>query len=462
MLLTDTRTDTKKEFTPLQKKSAVDLFVCGPTVYDHAHIGHARTYIAFDAFVKYLRYKKYDVTYIQNITNIDDKIIARAKEQKRDALELAKDFEKEYYGDMAALGVDSISSYARATDYIPQIITQIEALIKKGHAYKTKKGVYFEVATFEKYGELSRQRVDKLESQEELPDKEKKHPADFALWKLAPSEVEGNDPSWESPWGEGRPGWHIEDTAMTQELLGDQYDIHGGARDLLFPHHEAEIAQMESISGKHPLVNYWMHTGFLTVDGEKMAKSEDNFITIHDALKTWDKETFRLFILTKHYRSPVEYGKSAQEEFRAMRARIEEFATRLGSAEGKTNKNDTTKIAEYSETFWNELDDDFNTPRAFATLFDLITYANTLIDENKLGGKEAKEIRTFLDELNSILGIANFDTEPIPDDIQKLVEKREKARKEAEWDTSDELRREIEKKGYAVKDTPSGPTVSRK
>lgn len=456
MLLTDTRTDTKKEFAPLQKESAVDLFVCGPTVYDHAHIGHARTYIAFDAFVKYLRYRKYDVTYIQNITNIDDKIIARAKEQERGALELAEEFEKEYYTDMADLGVDSISTYARATDYIPQIIAQIETLIKKGHAYETKKGVYFEVATFAKYGELSRQRVDKLESQEEDPDEEKKHPADFALWKKTKSE-----PSWESPWGEGRPGWHIEDTAMTQELLGDQYDIHGGARDLLFPHHEAEIAQMESISGKHPVVNYWMHTGFLTVGGEKMAKSEGNFITIRDALKIWGKETFRLFILTKHYRSPIEYGKHTREEFKAERTRIEEFATRLRSTEGKTDKAGVTKIAEYIETFWNELDDDFNTPRAFATLFDLITYANTLIDANKLGGKEAREIRTFLDELNGILGIANFDTEPVPDDVQKLVEQREEARKAEDWDEADKLRKEIEKKGYTVKDTSSGPVVSR-
>ena len=457
MLLSDTRTNTKKEFTPLQNKHAVDLFVCGPTVYDHAHIGHARTYIVFDAFVKYLRHKEYKVTYIQNITNIDDKIIARAKEQKRSALSLAEEFEKEYYADMHSLGIDSVSSYARATDYIPQIITQIETLIEKKHAYKTKRGVYFEVATFAKYGELSGQDVDKLESQEEMPDKAKKHVADFALWKNGDDE-----PTWESPWGPGRPGWPIEDTAITQELLGEQYDIHGGARDLLFPHHEAEIAQMESISGKRPLVNYWMHTGFLTVNGEKMSKSEGNFITIREALNTWDKETFRLFILTKHYRSPVVYAEDAQKEFAAQRSRIEEFSSRLEGASGKTGKDEVTKISEHIEMFWNELADDFNTPKAFGVLFELINMGNTLLDTESLGAKEAGEIGIFLDDMNSIFGIANFEAAQVPSDVKKLVAERETAREDKDWEKSDELRKEIEDKGYIVKDTSSGPVVSRK
>ncbi len=255
---------------------------------------------------------------------------------------------------------------------------------------------------------------------------------------------------------------YIEDTAITEELFGYQYDIHGGARDLIFPHHEAEIAQMETISGKSPLVNYWMHIGFLNIGGEKMAKSEGNFITVKDALSSWTKETFRLFVLTKHYRSPIEYNEASQEEFFAERGRIEEFVRRLNNADTKTSAKDATHIAELIETFWKELDDDFNTPKAFAALFEIINTTNVLVDKEKLGKKEAEEIFAFLVQMNDIFGIAIFEKQKISKEIQKLADERESARKSEDWEKADELRKNIEKKGYIVKDTSSGPVVSRK
>lgn len=461
MLLSDTRAKTKKELIPL-KKGGVRLFVCGPTVYDYSHIGHARTYIFFDAFIKYLRFKKYSVNYVQNITDIEDKIIRRAKESGRDPMELAAEFEKAYYEDMKAIGVDSVSRYARATDFIQEIISQIERLLEKGFAYKTSRGVYFEVAKFPRYGELSGQDTAKVSSQEEEPDTEKKQEIDFALWKVA---KEG-EPYWESPWGKGRPGWHIEDTAITEKLLGEQYDIHGGAQDLIFPHHEAEIAQMESVSGKHPLVNFWLHVGFLTVAGEKMSKSLGNFITIRKLLENWPKETFRLFVLTKHFRSPIAYKEGILEEFTAERRRAEDFSRRLAVRQpedknGETEEIDTQKLAKFEELFWRELDDDFNTPRAFAALFEMINFANALMDKQALGKKEAKNILKFLKNLNGIFGILT-DKEDIPTEITRLAEEREKMRQKKQFAEADKIRKQIEKMGYIVEDTPSGIRITRR
>jgi cysteinyl-tRNA synthetase len=268
MKLYDTLSKRKKTFKPLNDKR-VNLFVCGPTVYDYSHIGHARTYIAFDAFAKYLRFLSYNVRYIQNITDIDDKIIERADKLEQTPRQLAQNFETEYYRDMEKLGVDSVDKYARATDYIPQIINQTERLFTGGFAYEIKDdGVYFDISKFKNYGKLSGRTVESAEDATSRIDQSinKKNKGDFALWKLSKSD----EPSWDSPWGKGRPGWHIEDTAITESEFGPQYDIHGGARDLIFPHHEAEITQIESVSKKSPLVNYWMHTGFLTINGQKM------------------------------------------------------------------------------------------------------------------------------------------------------------------------------------------------
>src|SRR3989344_6844609 len=276
----------KKEKLDVKK---VKMFVCGPTVYDYSHLGHARTYIAYDIIAKYLRYKKIDLFFLMNITDIDDKIINRAKEMKIDPLELSKKFEKDFYEDMRTLGINSINTFARASDYIQEIIDQVRRLLEGGFAYVTENGVYYDITKFKDYGKLSHQNLEELKKHRIEPDSTKRNPQDFALWKKEKT----GEISWNSQWGKGRPGWHIEDTAIAEKFLGQQYDIHGGGIDLIFPHHEAEIAQMESVSSKAPMAKYWLHTGFLTVQGGKMAKSAGNFITIQDFLKQYSARTLR-------------------------------------------------------------------------------------------------------------------------------------------------------------------------
>ncbi|MEK7537914.1 MAG: cysteine--tRNA ligase, partial [Patescibacteria group bacterium] len=304
----NTLSGKKDLFKPIKGRQ-VNLFVCGPTVYDYSHLGHARAYIIFDAFVKYLRHLGFKVFYLQNITNIDDKIIARAREKNVAPKNLAKPFEKEYLNDMKLLGVDSVSKYARATDYIKEIISQVQRLEEKGFAYKIEEdGIYYNIAKFKDYGKLAGRTVLQADDGVSRIDysKDKKNRGDFCLWKLKQSEQE---PSWNSPWGQGRPGWHIEDTAITEKFFGPQYDIHGGARDLIFPHHQAEVAQMEAISGKKPLVKYWMHAGFLTVNHTKMSKSLGNFITISDFTKRCAPNYLRFFIVKNSWRSPMDYSE---------------------------------------------------------------------------------------------------------------------------------------------------------
>lgn len=287
MKLYNTLTREKEIFKPI-KENRVKMFVCGPTVYDHSHIGHARTYISFDMIARYLKYKGFSVFYLQNVTDIDDKILKRAQESSSDPQELARKFEEKYTEDMKVLGVENVNLYARATDHIPEIIQQIETLLSKGFAYETENGVYFDESKFSEFGKLSNRRIEDLNVHRISPDSNKRNPGDFVLWKK-----KDDEPFWDSPWGSGRPGWHIEDTAISEEYFGPQYDIHGGGLDLIFPHHEAEIAQMESASGKKPMVRYWMHTGFLNVMGEKMSKSLGNFITIKDLLQEYSPEVFR-------------------------------------------------------------------------------------------------------------------------------------------------------------------------
>ena len=460
MKLYDTLSKKKGDFRTLAKKK-VRLFVCGPTVYDHSHIGHGRTYVVFDAFVKYLRNRGYEVQYIQNITDIDDKIITRAQKEKKDARALARTYEKEYHADMKALGVDAVTKCARATDYIPKIIRQIKTLIKKGYAYETETGVYFEVAKFPNYGKLSGQNIKMLERSTRIEKDTSKHDAvDFALWKKA----KPGEPTWDSPWGKGRPGWHIEDTAITETELGPQYDVHGGSRDLIFPHHEAEIAQMETASGKKPLVRYWMHTGFLTLENVKMSKSLGNVITIQDLLASYSLYDFRLFILSKHYRSPITYTKRYLKEAKAQRARIEEFIRKLANAGGVTTLKDKKYIRNAQKKFWAALADDFSVPGALSVLFALISHVNKRLDKETLGKREADALGKFFAELNTIFNIINFtrEAEPRPESaVLKLVKEREMLRREKKWQKADVLRKKIERLGYAIDDTPSGSHLRR-
>ena len=383
--LFNTLSRKKEGFKPLKKK--VKLFVCGLTPYDYAHIGHAKTYVQFDVIVKYLRYLKYDVFYLQNVTNIDDKIITRAKEVKKEPLELSRFFERAYLDDMEKLKVDSVNKYARATDYIKEIISQIERLIEKGYAYETSDGVYYSIEKFEEYGKLSKQPLEKIKKGARVNVNEnKKDASDFVLWK----KEKPGEPSWASKFGRGRPGWHIEDTAITEKELGVQYDIHGGAQDLIFPHHEAEIAQMEAISKKQ-LVKYWLHTAFLNINKEKMSKSLSNFITIKDVLDKYDGRVVRYFFVVNHYRTPVDFSFELLEQAKNSLSRIDNFVLNL------TGKDHDSLIEKYRKRFVKEMNDDFNTPKAMAVLFDFIKEVN-----KKSGGEKTYN---FIKEIDSVFNI---------------------------------------------------------
>jgi cysteinyl-tRNA synthetase len=440
----NTLTREKEIFTPINKDK-VNFFVCGPTVYDYPHLGHGKTYTQFDVLVRALRYFGYEVFYLQNITDIDDKIINRAKEQNISPKELAEKFEKIYLEDMANLGITSVNKYARATDYIPQIIKQIETLIEKGYAYKTNDGIYFETAKFKNYGKLSgRTELREDDAVSRIDEsKEKKGWNDFCLWK---AEKEG-EPSWDAPFGKGRPGWHIEDTAITETFFGPQYDVHGGARDLIFPHHECEIAQMESASGLSPIVRYWLHTGFLNINSEKMSKSKGNFKTLREMIESGISPlAFRFWVLMAHYRSPVNWNQDALEGAETALKRLYSLYLGLGDEVGHVHK-------EYRDKFKEFIEDDLDTPRALALLWDVIK------DENMSAGDKKATILDFDKVLG--LGFENLKKEIIPENILELVKKREQARDEKDFKKSDELRKEINDLGYEVKDTRQGSVLSK-
>lgn len=452
------------------KKNKINLFVCGPTVYDFQHIGNARTYIIFDCFVKYLKHLGFKVFYLQNITDIDDKIILRAKEKEVLPQDLALAFEKEYLKDMKAIGVTSVNKYVRATDYIKDIINQIKRLLEKGYAYKLEDGVYFDIEKFEDYGKLSGRTVLQVEDSISRIDysKNKKNRGDFCLWKLKDDNEKG--PSWQSPFGQGRPGWHIEDTAITEKFFGAQYDIHGGARDLIFPHHEAEIAQMEAISGKKPLAKYWLHTGFLTFDEQKMSKSLNNFITINSFLERYTVQQMRFWLIKNLWRSPIGYSESTMMEVRSALEKIEEFLRKINEArnakpEKKGKKKSISKlILSAKKDFYSSLANDFNTPKAFAVIFDLIKKANKLLDKSLLNKKDASNIFEFFEEVNDIFNIINFKKlrqSNVPDEVRKLLKERENYRKKGQFDKADQVRKEIEKYRYLVQDSKEGPILKK-
>jgi cysteinyl-tRNA synthetase len=440
----NTLTRKKEEFKPMQGKK-VKMFVCGPTVYDYSHIGHAKTYVQFDVIVKYLRSKGFDVFYLQNITDVDDKIIQRAKEQGIEPNELAKKFEEEYYKDMLALGVDSVNKYAAATDFIPAIIKQVQTLIDKKFAYEIEDGIYYNLSKFAEYGKLSgRKTLDAEDAVTRIDDSiGKKNKGDFCLWKKS----KPDEPKWSSPWFEGgRPGWHIEDTAITESFFGPQYDIHGGSRDLIFPHHEAEIAQMEAASGKKPLVRYWLHTGFLNVGGKKMAKSLGNFVTIRDALKDYDAKTLRFFFISTHYRSPIDFSKESLDKTKNSLERLNEFLRK--TKDGK-DKFDSKLIETTKEKFFKAMDDDFDTPTALAAIFDFVRQVN------KAGG--GRRAYRFLKQVDKIFCILTDEEESkLTDEIEKLVKQREQARKANDWQTADDIRKKLKEMGIVLEDTDKG------
>ena len=451
--LYNTLSRRKEAFGPLKGKK-VNLFVCGVTPYDFTHIGHARTYIVFDMMVKYLKRKNYNVFYLQNITDIDDKIIKRAKEKRISWINLSRKFEKEYLKDMKALKVNSVTKYARATDHIKDIIGQIKRLLKKDYAYRIEDGIYYDISKFKDYGKLSRRTVLGAEDAVSRIDQSrgKKNKGDFCLWKFE----KPGEPNWPSPWGAGRPGWHIEDTAIAEKFFGPRYDIHGGGRDLTFPHHEAEIAQMEAASGKKPLVKYWLHTGFLTVEGKKMAKSLGNFITIKDFLKKHSARLLRFIVLKNHYRSPLDYTENAIFQAEKELQRIDEFIGQIRNSirqpADKIQNKPQISISKFQKEFNTAMEDDFNTPKAMAVIFQLIR-----------SGKTTKENLSFLketDEFFHFIFSKKAKTE-IPEKIMNLVRLREKYRQRKNWLKSDEIRKEIIDLGYWVEDTEEETKIKK-
>jgi len=462
MKIESTMTGNKENFQPIHN-NRINLFVCGPTVYDNSHVGHARTYIAFDVVARYLKYKGFSVFYLQNITDVDDKIIQRAAETGVSPRSLARTFEQRYLEDMRALGVTNVNYYARATEHIPEIICQIERLTELGFAYETETGIYFDESRFGDFGKLSRQGSEDLEKHRIEPDSTKRNPGDFSLWK---KRQDGEEVTWDSPWGKGRPGWHIEDTAITENYFGTQYDIHGGAMDLIFPHHEAEIAQMEAASGKKPLVRYWMHTGFLNVRGEKMAKSLGNFTTIRDMLREYEADAFRFFVLLAHYRSPIDFSEEALEQARKGLERIRQTAKIVEEQLEKAPKSSASEemdpaVALAKAKFLESMDNDFNTPYALKAIFDLVRGVNRRINEKSISQKGLQDASEQLREFGEILGLSFYEagkrpaekTDAIAGNLSELlIETRQKLREKKEWQLADEIRARLRELDIVIED----------
>lgn len=451
-------TGKKEPFVPIES-GKVSFYVCGPTVYDYFHIGNARPFVLFDIFRRYLEYRGYEVNYIQNFTDIEDKMIRRANELGITVSELADKFIEAYYEDADALGVKRATFNPRATHEMADIIKTVGTLIDKGHAYETDGDVYFDVASYPEYGKLSKQSIEDLHSGARIDvDERKRNPLDFALWKAAKPE----EPSWDSPWGKGRPGWHIECSVMATKYLGNTVDIHGGGSDLMFPHHENEIAQAECACGCQ-FVRYWIHNAYLLIDREKMSKSLGNFKTVRDIRKKFNPLVLRYFLLSSHYRSPMNFSEAGLEQAQSALERIlncrddAKFALTQenGSAADETLRDE---IKAARECFIESMDDDFNTAGALGGVFDAVRAINVHISEGKEIDREGLQgALDFLDEVNSVFGFYSEESaEDGEAEIEKLIEERNEARKAKNFARSDEIRDELAARGITLEDTPQG------
>ncbi len=462
MKIYNTMTGTKEEFVPIEE-GKVRIYVCGPTVYNFFHIGNARPFVVFDTLRRYLKYRGYDVKFVQNFTDVDDKIIKRAKEEGITAPEVSEKYIKEYFEDAKALNVIPADVHPKVSEHIPEIIQFIETLIEKGYAYEADGDVYYSPRKFKGYGKLSKQNIDDLESGARIAVGEvKKDPLDFALWKAQKTE---DEIAWESPWGKGRPGWHIECSTMAKKHLGDTIDIHGGGQDLQFPHHENEIAQSEACNGV-TFANYWMHNGYITVDGVKMSKSLNNFFTVRDIRKDFTGDFIRFFLLSGQYRNPINFSDtemlSVKQGYDRILNAVEtlEFLKQNGDSEIKAAEEETLpKLDALKEDFINAMDDDLNTAVAISTIFEMVTAINQAVAG---GGSKAFADAALMKirELTDVLGILqDAEEDAIGEDIQKLVEERQQARKEKNWARADEIRDYLAEKGYVLKDTPQGVQI---
>jgi len=465
LLLYNTLTRKKEIFRPYQK-DRIGMYVCGPTIYGPSHLGHARTYVAFDVIRRYLELKGYRVKFVMNITDIHDDMIKRAQQEKTTINQLVRKYLPLFHQDMESLKVKKPTVEPRVTQHIPEIIKMIKKLIKNGLAYVNKGSVYFDVSQFKDYGQLSGIKLKKTKTGTRVEtDKYKEEAIDFVLWKKA----KPNEPSWSSPWGRGRPGWHIECSAMSQKYLGPRFDIHGGAKDLIFPHHENEIAQSEGATGQKPFVKYWLHSGLLKVNGQKMSKSLGNYIELPEAIKKFHPLVLRYFFLKTHYRSPIDFTEKALQEASQSLERIWNFMEKIQEIK-KTKKKTSSRqvktqikkiISQSKKEFQKQMDDDFNTPKALAAVFKLIKKINPYLTKGKLSSSEAKTIDDFLKEINQVFQILKppLKVKKIPQIVKKLIQEREKARKNKDWSKADYLRELIKQKGYLVLDTPQGPQL---
>lgn len=449
----------KETFKPI-KPNEIKLYVCGVTVYDYCHIGHARTNLVFDVIVRYLRFKGFKVTYVRNITDIDDKIIKRAQQNGESTDALVKRFIQIMDEEFAALDIIPPDQQPKATETIPQMLDMIQILMDKGYAYQTESGdICYEVSQFKGYGKLSGQNLEQLHAGQRVDvDKQKHDPLDFVLWKAA----KPGEPSWESPWGAGRPGWHLECSCMTKATLGEHFDIHGGGSDLTFPHHENEIAQSEAANAS-PYANYWLHSGMVRVNAEKMSKSLGNFFIIRDVLKQYPPEVVRYFLIAPHYRSEVNYST---ENLNAAQKALSGLYTALRGLDIAETKIDLA-TSPFTQRFTNAMDDDFNTPEAVAVLFDLAHEINRLKKANDL--KAATEHGAVLKQLGGVLGIlqhnpAQFlqgDVDIDPAEIERLIQQRNQARQAKDWAMADKVRDQLQAMGVVLEDGAGG-TIWRK
>lgn len=481
----NTLTGKKEEFVP-QTPGKVSMYVCGVTVYDHCHIGHARANVVFDVVYRYLRHIGYDVTYVRNYTDVDDKIINRANKEGVDFREITERFIREFDSDMSALGIELPTYQPRATEHIGDIVRIVSALVEKGFAYQAGGDVYFNVERYDEYLKLSKRNLEDMKAGARIEvDERKEHPMDFVLWK----EAKPGEPSWDSPWGKGRPGWHIECSAMSMRFLGETIDIHGGGKDLVFPHHENEIAQSEAATGK-PFVRYWLHNGFVNINSEKMSKSLGNFFTIKEVLDRYEAEVLRFFLLTAHYRSPLDFSDQNMNEAEAgldriytALAKMEESAAEVtdDGLDGMPKKLNEAhaelleKAASFPERFREAMDDDFNTAQALGAVFDLVRCVNRVVAEAPKPQDVVRRLlsrsRKVLEEAGRVMGI--FRTEPrayldrarerklkelgiTRVEIEKLIEERSAARKARDFAKSDEIRDALLARNIVLLDSPRG------
>lgn len=462
MRIYNTLTRKKEEFKPIEEEKA-RIYVCGPTVYNYFHIGNARPFVVFDTLRKYLEYRGYKVKFVQNFTDVDDKIINKAREEGVTAPEISEKYIAEYFKDAAALNVKKADVHPKVSEHIPEIIDFVSTLIDRGYAYEVNGDVYFSTRKFKGYGKLSKQNIEDLEAGARIAVGEiKEDPLDFALWK---AQKEEDEIAWDCPWGKGRPGWHIECSAMAKKHLGDTIDIHAGGQDLQFPHHENEIAQSECCNGV-PFANYWMHNGYITIDNEKMSKSKGNFFTVRDILEDYSGEVIRFFLLSGHYRNPINFSDALMEQAKAGLARMENAKENLKHliANSGGEMTDDEKAAldgydKYREEFIAAMDDDLNTADAISAIFELVTAINTAVKDGASREFAQKSLDTLM-ELATVVGLLQQDADDeIDDEIQKLVDERQEARKARNFARADEIRDMLKERGITLKDTPQGVQI---